>query len=110
MDRDKLITVVGGEPDALVMAFDKRTGEEIWRAVEVVGEMGYGQPVIYEAGGARQLIVWHAAALVSLDPDTGAVHWTQDWQARSGLSVATPVRSGDYRVAHARESPRRGRP
>ena len=53
VDGDRLITVVGGEPDALVVAFDKRTGDEVWRAVEVVGEMGYGQPVIYEAGGAR---------------------------------------------------------
>ena len=96
VDGDRLLTVVGGEPDALVVAFDKRTGDEIWRAVDVVGEMGYGQPVIYEAGGVRQLIVWHAAALVSLDPDTGDVYWSQEWEARSGLSVATPVRSGDY--------------
>jgi len=62
----------------------------------MVGEMGYGQPVIYEAGGARQLIVWHAAALVSLDPETGDEYWSEDWEARSGLSVATPVKSGDY--------------
>ena len=96
VDGDRLITVVGGEPDALVVAFDTRTGEEIWRAVEVVGEMGYGQPVIYKAGGARQLIIWHAAALVSLDPDTGAVHWEEQWEAGSGLSVATPIRSDDY--------------
>ncbi len=96
VDGDKLIAVVGGEPDALVVAFDKRTGEEIWRAVEVVGEMGYGQPVIYEAGGARQLIVWHAAALVSLDPETGEVYWAEDWEVGAGMSVATPVRSGDY--------------
>ena len=96
VDGDRLIAVVGGEPDALVVAFDKRTGSEIWRAVDVVGEMGYGQPVIYEAGGARQLIVWHAAALVSLDPQTGAVYWEEPWEAGSGLSVATPVMSDDY--------------
>ena len=96
VDGDKLIAVVGGEPDALVVAFDKRTGEELWRAVEVVGEMGYGQPVIYEAGGVRQLIVWHAAALVSLDPETGDVYWEESWEVGAGMSVATPVRSGDY--------------
>ena len=39
VDGDKLITVVGGEPDALVVAFNKRSGEELWRAVEIVGEM-----------------------------------------------------------------------
>ena len=96
VDGDRLITVVGGEPDALVVAFDKRTGDEVWRAVEVVGEMGYGQPVIYEAGGARQLILWHAAALVSLDPETGAIHWEEQWERASGLSVATPIKSGNY--------------
>ena len=51
VDGDRLIAIVGGEPGALVVAFDKRTGEELWRAVDVVGEMGYGQPVIYEAVG-----------------------------------------------------------
>ena len=96
VDGDRLIAVVGGEPDALIVAFDKRTGAEIWRAVEVIGEMGYGQPVIYEAGGVRQLIVWHAMALVSLDPETGDVYWDQEWEVGAGMSVATPVRSGDY--------------
>ena len=54
VDGERLITVVGGEPDALVVAFDKRSGEELWRAIEVEAEMGYAQPVIYEAGGVRQ--------------------------------------------------------
>ena len=96
VDGDRLITVVGGEPGGLVMAWDKRTGEEIWRALDVVGEMGYGQPIIIEAGGARQLIVWHAAALVSLDPETGEVYWNEEWEAAAGVSVATPVRSDNY--------------
>jgi outer membrane protein assembly factor BamB len=96
VDGDRLISIVGGEPGALVVAFDKFTGEERWRAVDVVGEMGYGQPVIYEAGGTRQLVVWHAAALVSLDPETGAVYWEQPWEVGGGMSVATPVKSGDY--------------
>ena len=96
VDGDKLITVVGGEPDALVVAFDKHTGEELWRAVEVVGEMGYGQPVIFEAGGVRQLIVWHAAALVSLNPETGETYWEEEWEVGAGMSVTTPVKSGDY--------------
>ncbi len=96
VDGDRLISVVGGEPGALVVAFDKYTGEERWRAVDVVGEMGYGQPVIYEAGGTRQLVVWHAAALVSLNPETGAIYWEQPWEVGAGMSVATPVKSGDY--------------
>ena len=96
VDGDRLIALVGGEPDALIVAFDKRTGEEVWRALPTTAEMGYAHPVIYEAGGVRQLIVWHTTALASLNPVTGEVYWEQPWDAGMGLTVATPVRSGDY--------------
>jgi outer membrane protein assembly factor BamB len=96
VDGDRLITIAGGEPDALVVAFDKRTGDELWRAIEVTSEMGYTQPVIVEAGGVRQLIIWHPMALSSLNPETGEVYWEQPWEVAGSLSVATPVKSGDY--------------
>jgi len=96
VDGERLIALVGGEPDAFVVAFDKTTGEEIWRALEVRSEMGYGQPIIYEAGGAKQLIVWHPTALTSLDPTTGVVYWNEPWEVQSSVSVATPARGGDY--------------
>ncbi len=96
VDGNRLITLVGGEPDALVVAFNKQTGEEIWRALPVSSEMGYAQPVIYEAGGVRQLIIWHATALASLNPETGEQYWQQLWDVGMAVTVATPVRSGDY--------------
>ncbi|MBQ91020.1 MAG: pyrrolo-quinoline quinone [Acidimicrobiaceae bacterium] len=96
IDGDRVINVVGGEPGGLVVAWDKHTGDEVWRSLDVEGEMGYGQPIIIEAGGARQLIVWHAAALVSLNPENGDLYWEEEWEAGSGMSVATPVHSGNY--------------
>jgi len=74
VDGDQLITVVGGEPDALVVSFNKHTGAEIWRALPAVGGSS-SHPIIYEAGGVRQLIIWHTRALVSLDPSTGETYW-----------------------------------
>ena len=44
VDGDRLIALVGGEPDALVVAFDKHTGEELWRSLPVRSEMGYAHP------------------------------------------------------------------
>ncbi|MEE2791033.1 MAG: PQQ-binding-like beta-propeller repeat protein [Acidobacteriota bacterium] len=96
VDGDRLITLVGGEPDGLVMAFNKETGAEIWRAIPVTSEMGYAQPVIYEAGGARQLVVWHPTALTSLDPETGEIYWDQPWEVQSSITVATPTMTGNY--------------
>ena len=96
VDGERIIAVVGGKPDAMVVAFDKYTGAELWRSIETVGEMGYSHPVIYHAGGVRQLIIWHATALVSLDPETGAVYWNEPLAAGAGMAIAQPVMSGDY--------------
>ncbi len=94
VDGDRLIAIVGGQPDAKVMAFDKMTGKELWRALPSDGEPGYSQPVIYEAGGFRQVIIWHPAAVVALDPATGRVHWQQPFRVNLNTALATPVLSG----------------
>jgi len=96
VDGDRLICVVGGEPDAKVMALDKRTGQEVWRALSSDTEQGYNQPVIFEAGGVRQLIVFHPVGFSSLDPLTGKVYWEIDHRSQMGIVVATPVKSGPY--------------
>jgi outer membrane protein assembly factor BamB len=96
IDGDRVILLVGGEPDALVMAFDKHTGDEVWRAIESRTEMGYHQPSIIEAGGARQLIVWHPRGLSSLDPETGELYWEEEFRGRANMTVADAVHSGPY--------------
>ena len=99
VDGDRLIALVGGEPDALIVAFDKQTGDEIWRALPTVSETGYAAPMIYEAAGVRQLIVWQPRAISSLNPETGEVHWEHEWAIPSNMTVATPVSSASYLLA-----------
>lgn len=94
IDGGRLIAIVGGQPDAKVVAFDKMTGREIWRALPSDSEQGYCQPLILAAGGVRQLIIWHPTAVVSLDPVTGKVHWQQPFRIHMGMTLATPVLSG----------------
>ncbi len=96
VDGNRLICIVGGEPNAKVMALDKLTGKEIWRALSSDWEAGYNQPIIIEAAGARQLIIWHPKAISSLDPATGKVYWEVDHVVQMGMVIATPVRSGPY--------------
>jgi outer membrane protein assembly factor BamB len=96
VDGDRLIVVAGGEPDAKVMAFNKHTGEEIWRALSSAWEPGYNQPTIIEAAGVRQLIIWHPRAVSALDPATGRVYWDVPSEVDMGMTVATPVRSGPF--------------
>lgn len=94
IDGKKLICVVAG-PGSTVVAFDKDTGKELWRALSAA-EPGYSSPVIYEVSGRRQLIVFHPEAANALNPDTGEVFWSVPFKSDSGLSVATPRQSGPY--------------
>jgi outer membrane protein assembly factor BamB len=93
IDGQKLICVAGGE-GSVAVAFDKDTGKELWRALSA-REPGYCPPMIYECGGKRQLIIWHPEAVNALDPETGTVFWSQPFESRTGLSIATPRQAGD---------------
>jgi outer membrane protein assembly factor BamB len=90
------IAIVGGKPDAKVVAFDKFTGKEVWRSLESSSEQGYAQPVIVKAGGVQQLIIWHPTALASLNPEDGSVYWQQEFKINMGMTLATPVLSGSH--------------
>jgi outer membrane protein assembly factor BamB len=94
VDGDRVIAMVGGTPDAKVMAFDKMTGKEVWRALSGESELGVAQPIIITAGGTRQLIIWHPNAVVSLDPVTGKVHWEYPYRVDVGMNVAIPRHVG----------------
>mgnify|MGYP001087284384 FL=1 len=96
VDGERVITLVGGTPDAKVVAFDRTTGAEVWRSLSSVeAGAGVAQPVIIEAGGVRQLVIWHPLAVSSLDPATGEVYWEQPFEVGYDMTVATPVRRGN---------------
>jgi outer membrane protein assembly factor BamB len=96
VDGDRLIALVGGEPNAKVVAFNKHTGAEVWRALSSDWEPGYNQPIIITHAGVRQLIIWHPRAISSLDPVTGKIYWEVPSEVDMGMTVATPVHSGSH--------------
>jgi outer membrane protein assembly factor BamB len=91
IEGDLLIAVAGGKPDAKVVAVEKRTGKEAWRAIADGGEPGYSPPTMIEAGGVRQLIVWHGTGVASLDPANGMVYWEEPFKPNFAMAIATPV-------------------
>jgi outer membrane protein assembly factor BamB len=98
LDGELLYCLVGGEGSAVV-AFHKDSGKEIWRGL-TTEEICYSPPMIYEAGGKRQLIVWLSDSINSLDPATGKVYWKLPYPAegkpsRPAANVSTVRRSGD---------------
>jgi outer membrane protein assembly factor BamB len=94
VDGPRLICLVGGTPNAKVVAFDKLTGRELWRSLSSDAEPGYAQLIIVNGGGTRQLIAWHPQAVSSLDPETGRLFWEEPFKVEAGMTVATAVQSG----------------
>ena len=62
----------GGQ--SFVIAFDKRTGEEIWRANRSEIDT-WATPLVVENGGRAQVIIPGREVLVSYDLETGEVVW-----------------------------------
>jgi outer membrane protein assembly factor BamB len=95
IDGNRLICLVGGDK-SLAVAFDKTNGKEIWKALNT-GEdgPGYSPPVIIEAAGKRQLLIWEPKTLNGLNPETGAVYWSIEQATVNGTSIMAPRTLGD---------------
>lgn len=95
VDGRKLICLAGGD-GSVAVAYDKDTGQELWRALSAK-EPGYAPPMIHEFGGKRQLIIWHPEAVNALDPETGKVLWTHPLtpSVRFGMTIPSPLKVGD---------------
>lgn len=89
IDGDKLICVVGG-PGSHTVAFNKLTGEEIWRS-GTASEQGYVPPTIVQTEGTRQLISARPDAVVSLDPQSGKELWRFPYEASYGSIIMSPA-------------------
>lgn len=89
LDGERLIVFAGAKPGASVLALDKRTGKEIWKALD--DRVSSSSPLVVEAGGQRQLIVWSDDAVTSLNPATGATWWREPMVTSGNDSIPTPV-------------------
>lgn len=87
LDGENVIALVGGEKHAVV-AFDAKTGKETWAAL-TAKEICYSPPVVVEAGGKRQLLVWLGEYVASLNPATGEEYW-RELHPPKGVEVMRP--------------------
>src|SRR5207249_8135329 len=84
-----LILFTGATSGACVIALDKQTGKEVWKALD--DSVSNSSPLIIVAGGKRQLIVCTGNAVNSLNPATGETYWREPMVTSSNDSIPTPV-------------------
>jgi outer membrane protein assembly factor BamB len=78
-----------------VLALDKATGKETWKARRGMSRVAYSTPIVVDAGGASQLITCAGDVIQALDPLTGGNIW---WATHRGEGLVPSPVSGDGMV------------
>ncbi len=92
-----LICTAGGAGSAVV-ALDRATGKEVWKALDSP-EIGYSPPTLIEAGGVVQLLIFNGKGLNSLNPDDGKPYWSEPLPTAYSMAIMSPVKGGDFLFA-----------
>ena len=93
---DQVIVLPGGRGGRSVAAYDKRTGEPVWTALD--DRQAYTSPALVTLGGVRQLLVVSATRAIGLVPEDGRLLWAYPWRNNQGINVAQPLLLGNDRV------------
>jgi outer membrane protein assembly factor BamB len=86
--RGSVILYQDQERGSFVAAFDKETGDTLWRT-ERAATVGWGTPVVIRAAGRDELIVSSQHAVRAYDPGNGELLWTV--QGNKFEVIPTPV-------------------
>ncbi len=73
--KDTVIIYQDHRGTSFVAAFDKQTGDVVWR-IDREASTGWGTPIIIDSGERDELIVSSQSKIYSYDPASGEEYWT----------------------------------
>jgi outer membrane protein assembly factor BamB len=95
IENNLVIAHIGGKDNASIVAFDKATGKEQWRALN--DSASYSAPIVINQAGKRVLVCWTAERLVGLASETGELYWQHEFTpGRISQNIASPVFSNNH--------------
>jgi outer membrane protein assembly factor BamB len=83
------MVIVQGGGKALVIAYDKVTGNVLWKSME--GDVGYSAAITMKIENEIKLLIYHGKGLSCLNPSDGKVLWTIPWPTDYGVNATTPI-------------------
>jgi outer membrane protein assembly factor BamB len=76
---EHVILNVDQDGTAEVVAFDRKTGEQVWKKSRQAYRACYTTPFVLERDGKVEVIVSSTAGVTSYDPKTGDIVWNWTW-------------------------------
>ncbi|MCA8995474.1 MAG: PQQ-like beta-propeller repeat protein [Planctomycetaceae bacterium] len=101
VDGDWVLCTPGAQ-DAMIVALDKKSGEEIWASqVPDLGEngkngAGYSSIVVSEATGVKQYVQLVGRGVIGVRASDGEFLWSYNKVANGTANIPTPICFGDY--------------
>jgi outer membrane protein assembly factor BamB len=89
VDGEQVIVPIGGKKAGTFTAFDRKTGEIVWKALEE--RSSYASPIIRSPGGVKQIIGFTGLRMVGLDYKTHKVLWDHPMKTRFEQTIISPV-------------------
>jgi outer membrane protein assembly factor BamB len=89
---DRLILVFDHEGSSFMVVLDKNSGKEIWK-VDRDEKSNWAAPLVFEAGGKKQILVSASNKVRSYDFQTGKVIW--ECAGLGANTIPQPVRQED---------------
>jgi hypothetical protein len=96
---DAVIVLPGGPRGRSVVAYDRRTGKQLWSALD--DKQAYVAPMQVTLLGVPQFLIVSAKRLVGLGLDRREVLWEFPWVTDHDASAAQPIVIGDRRVFYS---------
>lgn len=94
---DNLVIVMpGGRAGKCVVAYDKKTGERVWSALD--DQSAYTAPLIATLAGQRQIIAVTATRAVGLTAEEGKLLWEFPWRTEYDINAALPIVVNDRQI------------
>ena len=91
---DGFIYVQGGQGGSVALAFDH--GADLRWQSQAQGVGGYAAPILINADGVEQLVVFGGDAIWGMNPATGQTIWNVTWDTKYAVNASTPT----YRDGH----------
>ena len=89
IEKDLVIVHAGLADGGCYSAYDRRTGEEVWRSGD--DPAGYGTPIVVDHAGIRLMIGWNPEHIVGINAANGKLLWKVPYKVTYGVSMATPI-------------------
>jgi outer membrane protein assembly factor BamB len=86
---DKVIVLPGGSSGKSVVAYDKQTGQPIWKALD--DKQAYTSPMLVTLAGQRQLLIVSARRAMGLAVEDGKLLWDFPWETSYDVNSAQPL-------------------